>query len=142
MEKPARWLVDASRDPRRFWPSGGPPSDVIDGGPEALAAWSIGAFCTETLRRIDDRCMVIDYEDLCTGMIAFAAERCGLSLRADYECRITEAFKVDSKRPAVDYVDDRERKNKSASASLRSCSERWVLEAYLQLRSRRARISL
>jgi len=137
VEKQPRWILDSSRHPDR---NGKPPREVTDAGLEGVGAWVIGGFCAEVLRRIDEHCIVVDYEDLSPEMLRVLAARCEIPVCADHECRIADVFKADAKNPAKQYLDDREGKNSRATDSMRRCVANWALEPYLQLRNQRLRV--
>lgn len=132
LKQPARWLVELCRTPCPSW-LGVPGADLTDFTPESLAAWMVGRFCAEALRRIDSGCMVLDYRDINAASIRTVASRFGLTFAADSEERLDAVLRADAKSPTRTFQSDSAAKRSAASESLLRICERAASEPYFEL---------
>jgi hypothetical protein len=112
--------------------------------PQAFAEMSNEEYCARLLARhltaalegIDEHCKVVDYEDLTPSRIIELARFFGLELPRTEN--LDKVLTVYSKDPAknVPFLDDRHRKRRLASKSLKDAAVEFALPHYIALRSR------
>jgi hypothetical protein len=114
-----------------------PPEEMPN---EEFCARLLGRHLEAALASLDDRCRVIDYEELNPKRIRSIAAFFGLELPEALDLR-HDLFRVYSKDPsrALPFLDDRPLKRRLASAGVGAAAERWARPAYLELRARGAR---
>ncbi len=111
-----------------------PPSEMPD---EEYCARLLGRHMAAAIESIDDRCKVIDYEDLNPKRIREIAAFFGLELPAA-EGSLDGVFRTYSKDPAnvLPFRDDRAAKRRLASRAAGAAAHRWAMPAYIELRAR------
>ncbi|HEY7338208.1 MAG TPA: hypothetical protein VH639_25190 [Bryobacteraceae bacterium] len=136
LRTPPRWLAKWGGDLQRH-PLGDPPVEVTS-RPEALCAWSVGRFCAEALNAVDERCMVIDYEELCPERVEEIAAFFGLQFSSAGIDSVRRAFDTHAKngRP---FVADAAAKREGATEQVRRDAETWAAEPYALLKRCAAR---
>jgi hypothetical protein len=85
---------------------------------------------------MDDKCAVIEYEDLTPATAAAVVAYFGLQFSSDGERRLAEVFRLDAKNPGRVFETDAEAKEHAATETLKRCTDRWAGAPYSQLRKR------
>jgi hypothetical protein len=130
LTKPSGWvkLKDYPLD------ADGPPVSQME---EAeYCARIIGKLCEAGVRLCDDNCRILDYEHLNVATIRDAAAFLGVRLPDDH--RLERILRVDAKDPRQrrPFHDDREKKQQTATESMRRAALQWASEPYARLRDR------
>jgi hypothetical protein len=133
-----RWLVESYLDPALSW-FGAPPPPVASSGIGTFCAWMIGRFCEESLNRLDDRCAILDYEDITPNAVRRIGEQFGLSFAPSNADALIDVFRRNAKHLGQQFEQDRIRKQASAAAPLISASDKWVSGPYTKLAGHRRR---
>jgi hypothetical protein len=115
LERPGRWVqaYGAANDGSGMF--GTPPASVLASGRAELPAWVIGRFCNAALAVMDERCRVINYEDLNPKSVAGIAEFFGLEFTSEGLRDFQGAFHVDAKRVDRIFKPDQQTKQSLAA---------------------------
>ena len=111
-----------------------PPRPFEEMSDEEYCARLLGRHLEAALDAVDDRCRVIDYEDLNHRRIRDIAAFFGLELSGDHR----KLFQTYSKDPAgsMPFCDDRTQKRRLASQIARSMAQQWAMRPYIDLRGK------
>jgi hypothetical protein len=137
----AGWLVE-KKEPARVaelygWTD--PPRPIDEMSDEEYCARLLGRHLEAALNAVDDRCKIIDYEDLNRERMGEIAAFFGLEL-AQHQEDPERLFRTYSKDPAhaMPFRDDRARKQHSATPVVRAAAQQWAMPSYVELRGRGA----
>lgn len=140
LQLPPQWLQSAYNNNRAdevfSGLFGAPPANVMASGITDLCAWVIGRYCAESLSALDDKCRVVDYEDLTPETAMGIAEFFGLSFSPEGLGRLQKSFRVNAKKPGQPFSSDGEAKRSAATEGVRKAARRWVSDSYQELRRR------
>jgi hypothetical protein len=135
------WLAHKNQpgEPEQFYGWSDPPCPFEEMSNEEYCGQLLGRHLAAALDALDERCQVVDYEDLNPQRICEIANFFGLQVPAKAE-DFREIFHVYSKDPAkaLSYRDDRERKRRLISAQVRAAARKWAMPSYNELRARSA----
>jgi hypothetical protein len=132
-QKAPQWIQEWKDAPERLWP-GPAPDAVTDAGGTELCAWLLGRFCAEALPFLDDRCIVIDYDDLTPEVVRAVAANFGLHFSPQGEERFCECFQNNAKELHRRFDADRDSKQRVATDAMRRSAAKWMEPAYKQVR--------
>ena len=101
-----------------------PPRPIAEMSDEEYCARLLGRHLDAALDAVDDRCRVIDYEDLNPRRVRDIADFFGLELSGDF----SKLFRSYSKDPAgsMPFCDDRAQKRRLASPTAWSMAQQWL----------------
>jgi hypothetical protein len=104
---------------------------------EEYGARVLGRYLSSALDAFDQRCMVVDYEDLNQKRMREIAAFFGLVIPETGK-DLEAVFGFYAKDPArrLRFKDDRREKQKQMSAALRTAARQWARTTYFELRSR------
>lgn len=102
----------------------------------------IGKLCDAGIQLCDDNCWILDYEHLNAATIRDAAAFLRVELPSDYH--LERVLHVDAKDPRQrrPFRDDREKKQQSATESMRRAVLQWASKPYTELKERESRKTL
>lgn len=105
---------------------------------EEYCARIVGGLCASALEAIGGRCMVVDYLDLNPEKMREIARFFSIELPDDGSS-VDQVFGSYAKDPGktIQFIDDRERKQKLASVLARSAANQWAMDTYSDLKKRR-----
>ncbi|HWB95426.1 MAG TPA: hypothetical protein VG672_01955 [Bryobacteraceae bacterium] len=106
---------------------------------EEFCARLLGRHLTAALEAVDDRCKVIDYENLNRTRISEIARFFGVELSAASE-ELNQVFTIYSKDPTrtLAFRNDRALKQRMASPAVTAAARQFAMPAYIELRGRGA----
>jgi hypothetical protein len=113
-----------------------PPQPFAEMSNEEYSAGLLGRHLEAAREAVDDRCKVIDYEDLNPKKMREIAAFFGLELPPE-SAELGKVFEVYSKDPekALVYRDDRAQKRRALSREARDAAQRWAMPHYIELRA-------
>jgi hypothetical protein len=139
LQKPPEWLVAVYANNRGNGLFEGlfgvPPVEALNGGVANICAWVIGRYCATALDALDDRCRVLDYEDLGPEAAISVAEFFGVRFSAEELQELGESFQVNAKYPTQTFEPDSEAKLQKATESVARAARLWIGSAYDDLHS-------
>lgn len=114
------------------------PEQAVALPPEDYAAAVIGAFCRAAVEKLPaDRALIVGHRDLPAAVPDAVAAHFGIPCdEGDRRAMLAVAAR-DAKNPVLSFADDRDEKQRAASASLRAAAGRWAGDAYAALVARR-----
>jgi hypothetical protein len=135
LRSPATWIKEKylPNRARRFvdLPDSFDPRQL---GNAEFIALALGAQCEALHRSLDDRCCVLDYEDLGPDAAGELASWFGLDVRANIDA-VEAVFRTYSKDPSrrAEFVDDRQTKREQISTRIKEMVAKWAHAPYLRL---------
>jgi hypothetical protein len=111
---------------------GSVPDQVIKAGVQEFCVWLVGRICSTALEQLDDRCLVLDYQDLTPEAALRVAEFFSVRFSADGTEALRKTFLSDAKY-GNEFKPDAEKKKMSATASMRESVARWATAPYEEL---------
>jgi hypothetical protein len=140
LKRRARWLAErcSSRDELARFPwVPRNPYQITD---IEYCARAIGGFCEAILREYDDRCLVVDYENIDAERLARIGAGLALEMPAAGDSRVHGVLHSYSKDPGGKRPFRRSQDEAGSSdPRIEEAARRWVMEPYLRLRSIEAR---
>ena len=139
LRKPATWITErfVPKRAREFieLPDG---FDRFEISNSELIALSLGAQCEALARSMDDKCLVMDYENIGLGTAVVLAQWLGLDIEAN-RTAAEMVFNTYSKDPSktTQFADDREKKREQVSPRIEEMVAKWVANPYRRLHERR-----
>ena len=139
--EPLEVLVSLSRGrPARMAPGGISPQfagmtpDMLAvTAPEEYDARLLGAILDAASRQLDERDLVVDYDDLPDAALARVAPHFGIELTDDERRLARDAASRDAKHPGLPFRDDRAAKRAAATDEIREAAARFADRAYREL---------
>ncbi len=134
--RPGLWLTARLPSIRNCIPYEWTPSNPSEMSAEEYCARAIGSLCEAATRGLDDRSMVVSYENIDHTVVARIAAFFGLRLPDIHDQELQRALKLDAKDRSGkrDFRDKPREPVMVQGPSILSAAERWALEPYARLR--------
>ncbi len=134
-QRTPRWILDWPENPRLIG-MGRPPREVTNAGFTELCAWTIGQCYSAATTVLDDKCIVVDYQELSSDISVSIARYFGLDFSSEGLAQLPAVFRANAKRPNLAFEPDEEAKRGAATERIRETVERWAGPAYRLLLER------
>lgn len=141
LEDPPQWM-DIERDPRMAAAIlGVPEAKVLEMSREEFCARTLGRFYLTARSMVDRSLRLLNYQQLSLDSLLALSKFLGLRIAQKEHDAIAASLRVHAKDPAGarHFVDDTERKRKSASPLVYEMAEQWAIGPYQKLEHSRIR---